>query len=335
MESKRYPLGSQDNCLVVSYHYVRDSSITSFPRLNTLSPASFERQIAELERDRTVLDYDGFLAAVDGRRSLEGPSTLLTFDDGLIDHFATVFPALAARRHRGTFFISQASNSAAPRVLNVQKVQLLLARLGERLLEEVEGTLAMAGAGLLNQTAHASLYRYDSAAIRRVKQLLNYDLPFELADTLLGELFRMHIGDEAEIASELYLTPDMIREMADAGMTFGYHTRDHRVLSRLPLDEQRAQLEDGVLWIQTLTGQTSVPFCYPHGHAHAYTHDTVRLVRECGYSMAFTAVRGTPAPSTELRFEVPRFDTRDVLSPDDDAIGVPRARTPVANAGGA
>jgi peptidoglycan/xylan/chitin deacetylase (PgdA/CDA1 family) len=336
MASQRRSPGSRDHCLVVSYHYVRDSSVTTFPRLKALHPAGFERQIAALERDRTIVGYDGFLAALDRERALDGPNVLLTFDDGLIDHYATVFPALAARGHRGIFFISRASNSPAPRVLNVQKVQLLLAQLGDGLWEEVEGALAVTGPGLASQAPHASLYRYDSDAIRRVKQLLNYDLPLEIADTLLAKLFRSYIGDEAKIASELYLTPAMIREMARAGMTFGYHTRDHRVLSRLPLDGQRAQLEDGVRWIQALTGQTSVPFCYPHGHAHAYTRDTVRLVLECGYSMAFTAVRGASRPSTDARFEVPRFDTRDVLSADAEMTDSPTVPASIAawSAGG-
>jgi peptidoglycan/xylan/chitin deacetylase (PgdA/CDA1 family) len=318
MAPQRHSPGSRDSCLVVSYHYVRDASVTVFRHLRALHPAAFEKQITALERDSTIVDYDGFLAALAGERPLNGPSALLTFDDGLIDHYRTVFPQLVARGHRGIFFISPGSNAPAPRVMNVQKVQLLVAQLGERLWEEVDAALAVVGPGLATEATHDSLYRYDGAAVRRVKQLLNYTLPLEIADALLEKLFRSSIGDEAEIARELYLTPAMIREMAHAGMTFGFHTRDHRVLSRLPLDEQRAQLEDGVQWIQGLTGQASVPFCYPHGHAHAYTQDTVRLVRECGYSMAFTAVRGTSLPSTDQRFEVPRLDTRDVPSPEID-----------------
>ena len=326
MAPQRHSPGSHDSCLVVSYHYVRDPSISVFPNLRTLHPADFEQQITTLERDTAIVDYKLFLAALDGDRPLNGPSALLTFDDGLIDHYETVFPQLAARGHRGIFFISPGSNSPAPRVLNVQKVQLLVATLGERLWDEVTAALAAVGPGSATDATHDSLYRYDSAAVRRVKQLLNYTLPLETTEAVLGEMFRSSIGDEAEIARELYLTPAMIREMAHAGMTFGYHTRDHLVLSRLPLDEQRAQLEDGVQWIRGLTGQTSVPFCYPHGHAHAYTQDTVELVRECGYSMAFTAVRGTSRPSTDLRFEVPRLDTRDVPSADANA------RTAVTNA---
>lgn len=330
MAPQRHSLGSRDSCLVVSYHYVRDASMTAFPHLRALHPAAFEQQIATLEHNRTIVDYGRFLAALDGEPSLNGPSALLTFDDGLVDHYQTVFPQLVARGHRGVFFISLASNCSTPRVLNVQKVQLLLARLGDRLWAEVEGALAVVGPGIATQAPHENLYRYDSATVRRVKQLLNYDLPLEMADAVLGQLFHSAIGDEVEAGRGLYLTPAMIREMAQAGMTFGYHTRDHRVLSRLPADEQHAQLADGVQWIQALTGQTSVPFCYPHGHAHAYTPDTVRLVREGGYSMAFTAVRGTSLPSTAARFEVPRLDTRDVPSTDCDTVAVS-----VARAGGA
>lgn len=65
-------------------------------------------------------------------------------------------------------------------------------------------------------------------------------------------------------------------------------------------------------WIRALTGQASVPFRYPHGHAHAYTTQTVRILRETGYSMAFTAVRGLSCPAAGTRFELPRYDTRDV-----------------------
>jgi hypothetical protein len=51
--------------------------------------------------------------------------------------------------------------------------------------------------------------------------------------------------------------------------------------------------------------------------------------------MAFTAVRGTSLPSTDLRFEVPRLDTRDVPSAESDtvAISVTRAGETAWNAG--
>ncbi len=260
----------ESDCLVLSYHYVRGRS-EAFPRLPALDPAHFEAQLTALLRDRRSEDHASFLDAVDRRRPLPGRTFLLTFDDGLIDHYATVFPMLRARGIRGVFFVSAAGAEARPRVLNVQKVQLLLARLGGAAFgEDVRAGLAALGCPMVSTPPRAGMYRYDSPADVQVKHFLNYELPFEYADPLLDTLFARHIGHEEECARGLYLNEAMIREMSAGGMIFGFHTWNHRVLSRLSPEGQRAELEGGVEWIRSLTGQQSVPFCYPHGHAHAY-----------------------------------------------------------------
>src|SRR3954451_2053167 len=94
---------TSDARVVVSYHYVRETQATAFPRLKALHPESFVRQLALLERDRTIVDYPAFLSAIESGQQL-CDAALVTFDDGLIDHYRTVFPALASRGHRGIFF---------------------------------------------------------------------------------------------------------------------------------------------------------------------------------------------------------------------------------------
>lgn len=318
------PAGDRSGaCLVVSYHYVRDPRQTRFDGLKGLSPIELDWQLSVLEHACDVLDPARFLDALDGGRPLQHASALLTFDDGLVDHYAAAFPLLCSRGLRGVFFVSPTHDGRRPRVLNVQKVQLLLASLGgERLHRELEGVTTRAGRIRRRDSGDPVLYRYDAPADRHVKQLLNYELPYEVADEVLTVLFERHIGPEAGVASELYLTDDMIREMSRAGMLFGFHTVRHRVLSRLGRAAQRAEVQGGVRWIRDLTGQATVPFCYPHGHRHAYTATTVDLVRRAGYSMAFTAIRALADPARARRFELPRYDTRDV-----DAVLAPQDRT--------
>jgi peptidoglycan/xylan/chitin deacetylase (PgdA/CDA1 family) len=316
--------------LVVSYHYVRDGSAAPFQGLHGLGADRFEQQLAGMQHDRALLDYTAFLDALDGRRPLATPGVLLTFDDGLSDHYTTVFPILKARGAAGIFFVSARTVGPPPRVLNVQKTQLLLAAIGSGALwEEVLGAVVAVRGWAPCHAFGPELYRYDTIADARIKHLLNYELPFEVVDPVLDALFRRHIGEEAEVGPALYLSEAMIREMARSGMTFGYHTATHRVLARLSEDEQRAEIEDGVRWIRTLTGQASVPFCYPHGHAHAYTTQTMRILRETGYSMAFTAVRGLSCPAAGARFELPRYDTRDMPLPaEQTALPGPTAPRP-------
>jgi peptidoglycan/xylan/chitin deacetylase (PgdA/CDA1 family) len=129
---------------------------------------------------------------------------------------------------------------------------------------------------------------------------------------MLETMFASHIGDAAAFARNLYMSAAMVREMADAGMTFGYHTRTHRMLSRLTADEQERELGDGVGWIRELTGQARVPFCYPWGGVRTYTDDTLRMLPEAGYSLAFNTVRRRVRLLKDNRYELPRFDTRDL-----------------------
>ena len=69
---------------------------------------------------------------------------------------------------------------------------------------------------------------------------------------------------------------------------------------------------DGPRLVADLTGQRSVSFCYPYGFSHTYNADTLSVLAACGYSMAFNTVRREMIFGQDQRYELPRFDTRDV-----------------------
>jgi peptidoglycan/xylan/chitin deacetylase (PgdA/CDA1 family) len=298
-------------CLVVMYHYVRDSDATSFPAIRALEPARFERQLDWLESEHVVIALADLEAALDGGRALPPRAALLTFDDGFVDHYEVVFPVLRRRGLGGVFFLSDAAWQPVPRLLGVHCTHFLLARLGaeafgREVRAECNGTGSPSGA----RAAVLGADRWDDDL--EIKHLLNYELPFDEADRVLDALFTRHIGDRSSFARRLYLNEAMVREMRRGGMTFGYHTRTHRMLSRLDPVEQARELGPGVSWIRDLTAQPSVPFCYPWGGPRTYTADTVRLLEKAGYSLAFNTVRRRLALGVDGRFELPRFDTRDL-----------------------
>jgi len=307
--------------LVAMYHYVREAAAGA--GLNALDPADFDRQLAWIARRRKVVPYAAVEAALGAHARLDG-TALLTFDDGFVDHYETVFPRLRARGHSGIFFLIGAALATPPRMANVHKTHALVAALGapafaDAVRRAIAHQPAAAGVGLAKR---AEVYRYDGAADESaVKHLLNYELPHEIADRVLDGLFAEHLGDEAVASASLYLSAGMIREMAAAGMTFGFHTERHRVLSRLTRTEQHAEVAPGIARVRALTGQRSVPFCYPYGHSHTYDADTVSVLAEAGYSAAFNTVRRLADTASDQRFDLPRYDTRD-LPP---FAGVPHA----------
>lgn len=300
-------------CVVVMYHYVRDTAGSPFPRLNARSVADFVAQLEWLERRHEITDHARLVAALDHRRLLAASSALLTFDDGFVDHYEAVFPVLRAKGLSGIFFVSGSTIGGRPRLLNVHKTHFLIEKLGgETFAAEVRAELEGMEDGPDAVSRWPGIYRLDTPADLAAKRLLNYELPFSTADLILERMFGKHIGDSDEFARSLYLSPGMIAEMARGGMSFGFHTHGHRVLSRLSRKEQTLELGGGVGLIRALTNQDSVSFCYPYGLPHTYNADTLQILAAEGYSMAFNTVRRRLVDGREGRYELPRFDTRDL-----------------------
>jgi peptidoglycan/xylan/chitin deacetylase (PgdA/CDA1 family) len=305
-------------CTIVFYHYVRDAARTPFPGIRGLSVAEFAAQVDWLQERYDIIDGPAFEHAVRTGTPFARPAALLTFDDGLADHYEHVFPVLAERGLGGIFFVSGATLRGAPQLLNVHKAHFLLSHLGAaRFTAEAADALAAAGfsdsaADGADATMRAGVYRYDEAPDVRIKRILNYEAPYPIVDRALADLFARHLGDAAAFAQRLYLSPAQVREMARGGMTFGYHTETHKVLSRLDRAAQQSELAGGVSLVAALTGQEDVSFCYPYGFPHTYDADTLDILEACGYSMAFNTARREARPWIDPRFELPRFDTRDV-----------------------
>lgn len=298
-------------CLVAMYHYVRDTSATPFREIRALPPDVFEQQLDWLQARFELVGLTDVEEAVHGGRTLPANAAHLTFDDGFVDHHATVFPILRRRGLSGTFFVAADTCGPAPRLLDVHKTHFLLAHLGaetfgEAVLKETSSHRHANGTDVFG------VDRWEAADERAIKRLLNYELAYEESSRVLDALFRAHLGDPVAFARQLYVDIDAIREMAAGGMSFGYHTRTHRMLARIPVEEQRQELHGGVRWIAGLTGQASVSFCYPWGGPGTYTADTVRLLEEAGYAVAFNTERRAADVRADGRFELPRYDTRDL-----------------------
>jgi peptidoglycan/xylan/chitin deacetylase (PgdA/CDA1 family) len=300
-------------CTSVFYHYVRDVERTPFPGIKALSVAGFVAQLDWLQARFDVIDGMTFERAVLSGNGFDRPTALLTFDDGFVDHYEQVFPILRDRGLGGIFFVAGGTLRSEPVLLNVHKTHFLLSQLGaNRFTEEAAAALEGEGIDAGGCRHREGIYRYDEAPDVRIKRILNYEAPYPVADRVLSSLFTRHIGDSVAFGRSLYLSAAQIREMANGGMTFGFHTESHPVLSRLDAAAQRAELRNGPHLIADLTGQRTASFCYPYGFSHTYNADTLSGLAECGYSMAFNTVRREIVFGQDGRYELPRLDTRDV-----------------------
>lgn len=100
-----------------------------------------------------------------------------------------------------------------------------------------------------------------------------------------------------------FLTAAQIREMAASGLVeFGGHTAGHTVLTEVPKEVAKREIEENRAWLAEVLGRPPATFAYPCG---AFTNETIALVREAGYSAALTMRKGM-RPVAEDPFRIHR-----------------------------
>ncbi len=288
--------------LVLNYHRIGDGSASPYDReLYSADAEAFDAQIARLARDCDVIS-PADIETVAGRR---GRHVLVTFDDGYLDNYDTAFPILRQHGVPATFFIATGYIDR-PRLPWWDEIAWLVrstaaARLDLRPwlpapLAPVDGTEA---------AIHAILRAYKS-------------LPATEADGLLARL-RIESGvDTPESIDRLWMDWDMIRDMAAHGMTIGGHTVDHPVLSRLPVERQRHEIETCALRLRAETGRPMEYFAYPVGSPWAFGADTRACLEAAGVKRAFSFYGGH-ASADSPRLDTPRMAMERDVGLDDIA----------------
>lgn len=270
----------------IMYHYVREAT-PDLPYFRYLHVDDFRRQLDDFAADPGFVsrgDYD----QVESRRSApEG--VVLTFDDGLSDHYDFVFPILRDRGLWGVFYIPTDFYETG-RMLDVHRIHWLLGRAGaEALAERLESRVRpeMLVDSAVEEFQRMTYRRQDNDQTVLVKRILNYYVSYRWRDVLLDDLMKAFCPDEAAVAAGYYLTEPQMREMQREGMIIGSHGVRHLVFSKLPVPEQRREIRDSFERLDTLLGRPVETFCYPYGGFHTFTADTESLLEAQGCRIAY------------------------------------------------
>lgn len=289
------------------YHYVRDTHGTQFPEIFSRKLAEFEFQLNYLESKFQICTLDALENSLDS-------TAVLTFDDGLKDHYRNVFPVLQRKNMKATFFVSSIP-ILKPVVLDVHKIQLLLgaqshvtlfellaSELGTRRLREYEESGAIS-----SDTA-----RFDNWRTILFKRLLQRDLEKPLRSEILHKIFSHFCsGDEEKISKSLYMSLIELREMKAAGMVIGNHTVNHHWLGHLEITEAKREILDceSLLIQEGLMDEELKTIAYPYGNSNV---EVETYLLESNYKYAFTTVAELWDPARFTAMRIPRLDTNDV-----------------------
>jgi peptidoglycan/xylan/chitin deacetylase (PgdA/CDA1 family) len=108
-----------------------------------------------------------------------------------------------------------------------------------------------------------------------------------------------------------HLSPEQVVEMSRAGIEFGSHSLNHRLLHQLPCEEVVLEVEEAKRQIEELTQKECKTFAYPAGH---YNKVAQQIIRDAGHIAAFSTSYGPRGPVDKLdlyalnRIEILRRD---------------------------
>jgi len=259
------------------YHYVRPKN-KEYPFFNNLDIGTFKRQLDFFEEEYGFLSKEDYIKAIKNKLNING--AVLTFDDGLKDHYINVLPELKKRNLWGIFYIPSGVFMERE-ILAVHRVHLLKGKYGaetilNKLTEIIDDTMIdKTKMEVFDKEIYQGISYEESE--RSLKGLLNYYIKYEYLDGLLDRLMQMFF-DEKALFDDIYLTKKEIVELKEAGNIIGSHSVKHKVLSRLSYSDQMKEIKDSFDFIDSVVSQSYKSFCYPYGYKSSYNTDTLEIL---------------------------------------------------------
>lgn len=276
--------------LLVNYHYIRPA-IYPHPGIHPIEPAAFAAEVAMLAARFHMAKPAEAEAFLLGRGDLPGDSVLLTFDDGMLDHGRVAREVLDPLGIKGVFFVPSQPNVAG-RGIMVHKMHWLRANTApDDFRDSFLDALDDEARGLERDPEVAEkagqIYVYDTAAVGRVKYMINFALPYHAVDAVADAMLAARGVEAGRFCDELYMTPAQLRALAGQGHMIGAHGSSHMPFTRLG-DALEADVRGNIANLTEIVGVRPSWVSYPYGRGDAVPEDTAAFCRHFDFAIGLT-----------------------------------------------
>ena len=288
-----------DAC-VLTFHGVRDGSddsqLLDLDQHVTLD--LFREVCAHLAAHYTVLPLREIVEARAAGRSLPARAVAITFDDGYESNYLHAYPVLKSMGLPATIFAT-AGYVDGRHAMWFHRAEMAVARTRE-------GSLELGPDRRLDLDDAARRAHALGAVCSHLKTLPDDEMRSKLAaiESALG------MAEEAGQNLPPSLRPmswDMAREMQASGLIeFGGHTDTHPILARCPEERQAREIRRSRERLAAELGVAPRLFAFTNGKQGDYTATTQRLLREEGFTAAFTMLEAFLLPAHDP-LELPRY----------------------------
>lgn len=269
---------NSNNFQVLAYHRVNDDNNPFFPGVPT---KVFEKWIKYLSRNFYILSIEEIVDIIKKDKMLPNNTLTITFDDGYRDNYTNVFNILKKYSISATIFLATGFIDT-DKIPWFDKLRLAFKNTSKPYIELKSYTSKKLSLRSLDEKI---------SALNKVTAILislEESQRLKLFDEIIDEL---EANDMSEL-SDLMLTWEQIKEMHESGISFGSHTVTHPIMSKISIERAREELVESKRTIEENLGSPVISFAYPNGKKEDF-HDGIKeVLKEAGYSCAFTTIFG-------------------------------------------
>jgi peptidoglycan/xylan/chitin deacetylase (PgdA/CDA1 family) len=290
--------GTWNGLLVLNYHRIGkpNGSLLDWD-LWSADEETFDQQVRYLARNFDLIGLDDLQQVL--QRPLESTINrfvMITFDDGYRDNFELAYPILRSHNATAAFFVTTGFIDR-PMVPWWDEIAWMVRSSVKHGIDANIWTIQpLEFDDPDRQAAIKSLLQiYKNLDGRETRRYLD----FLAVATGSGRC-------PSELADELWMTWDMLREMQAGGMCFGTHTVNHPVLSSLSAEGQSMELCESRLRLETELGREITAMSYPIGSRQSFNRETRNSLIRHSYRWAFSYYGGFCRPDNYDALDLPR-----------------------------
>jgi peptidoglycan/xylan/chitin deacetylase (PgdA/CDA1 family) len=276
---------------VVNYHRIDDphrADFDSFKPNVSATPQGFARQMEYLAKWFHVISLQDIVDWLDGRSELPPHAALITFDDGYLDNYTSAFPILHKYKLPALIFLTT-EHIGTDTPFYWDMAAYCFSHTENDHLTFPDGHVEGWSDQRQLERVSQNWIELMKTLPQTEKQIYVDNLP-----VLLG------VSIPAGFFQKLMLDWDQVREMQNGRIEFGAHTMHHPILTRISLEQVRAELTGSKSRIEEELEKPVLGFAYPNGQASDWNEGIERVVAEAEFRAAFTLISG-PSSLVEVK----------------------------------
>lgn len=262
---------------VLTYHRIADPAdiFPSDPRLVSVTPEVFARQVEWLSKHYQVVDMSTVLNAISLLEPLPRNAVLITFDDAYPDFFYNAWPILSKYKLPATLFVPTAYPDKGGLGFWWDRLYAgILTTEHQELLDQKLGPFALT-------TQQQRIYC--ARTLQNYVKSMDHIHAMEWLDNIL------HCIDMQNIKTDESLSWEKLKSLSNEGVTICAHSRTHPMMTRINNQQVYDEISGSLGDIKIKLGSSLPVFCYPAG---AHNQDTCRIAIECGVLAGFSVTLG-------------------------------------------